>query len=94
MASKLKLVNGKLCLTAIINDQEREQLVLPSKLIPEVLKKLHNEVGHPGRDRTLSLLRDRFFWPGMSNDVEDWIKKCPHCIRRKIPANTRAPVLS
>ena len=29
----------------------------------------------------------------MSNDVEDWIKKCLRCIRRKIPANARAPLV-
>ena len=31
----------------------------------------------------MSLLRDRFYWSGMSNDVDDWIERCPRCIRRK-----------
>ena len=68
--------------------------MLPARYIPEVLKSLHSDVGHPGRDRTLSLLRDRFYWTGMPDDVDDWFKRCPRCIRRKTPANSRAPLVS
>jgi hypothetical protein len=25
---------------------------------------MHNDMGHPGKDMTLSLLKDRFYWPG------------------------------
>lgn len=91
---KLELMRGVLYRTTCIREEDRKQLVLPSRYVPDVLKSLHNDVGHPGRDRTLSLLRDRFFWPGMANDVENWIKKCPRCIRRKTPANSRAPLKS
>ncbi|KAL5011249.1 hypothetical protein ScPMuIL_011668, partial [Solemya velum] len=70
------------------------QLVLPSVYIKQVLEGLHNNMGHPGRDRTSSLIRDRFFWPGMSMDVENWIKQCGRCVRRKSPTNTRAPLVS
>ena len=55
---------------------------------------LHTEVGHPGRDQTLSLIRDRFFWPGMSADVEEWIKNCNRCVQRKSPTNVRAPLVN
>nr|KAG5690731.1 hypothetical protein BaRGS_022422 [Batillaria attramentaria] len=48
----------------IIDDKQRNQLVLPGQYIQDVLRSLHDDGGHPGRDRTLSLLRDRFFWPG------------------------------
>ena len=68
--------------------------MLLARYIPEVLKSLHSDVGHPGRDRTLSLLRDRFYWTGMPDDVDDWFKRCPRCIRRKTPANSRAPLVS
>ena len=93
-ADHLRLINGVLYRDTSINEQERKQLVLPSKYITDVLKSLHNDVGHPGRDRTLSLIRDRFYWPGMSADVDNWIKKCPRCVRRKTPANSRAPLVN
>jgi transposase InsO family protein len=93
-ADKLKLIDGKLYRETEIHEQTRKQLVLPSKLVPEALTQCHNEVGHPGRDRTLSLLRERFFWPGMTTETEEWIKKCHRCICRKTPANARAPLVN
>ena len=36
-------------------------LVLPSCYRETVLRGLHSGIGHPGKDRTLSLLRERFF---------------------------------
>ena len=38
----------------------------------------HDEVGHQGRVRTLSLLRERFFWPGMQVEA-----KCCRCLKKK-----------
>ena len=65
-----------------INGEKRLQVVIPETLVSEVLAGLHDEVAHPGRDRTLSLVKDRF-WPGMVSDEEKWIAKCGWCIRRK-----------
>ena len=48
---------------------EKPQLVLPTKYIPTVCKALHDDMGHQGYEKTLGLIRSRFFWPGMS-------KKC------------------
>ena len=48
-----------------------------------VLKHLHDDAGHQGRDRTLSLVRSRFFWHGLDSDVEKKVKSCDRCIRRK-----------
>ena len=79
---------------AIIDGQVRPQLVLPSKFVSEVLDGIHNRCGHPGRDRTISLLRDRFYWPGMSAGVDQWIKGCRRCLCRKSAANQRAPLVN
>ena len=62
------------------------QLVLPKCYKDQVLRGLHDDIGHPGRDRTTSLLKERYFWPGMTSDVEKWVSKCDRCLRRK--ANT------
>lgn len=51
-------------------------------------------MGHPGKDRTLSLIRDRFYWPGMHKDIETWIEECGRCTRRKTPTNQRAPLVN
>jgi hypothetical protein len=54
---------------------------------------LHDDMGHTGKDRTLSLLRDRFYWPGMYKDTESWIEQYGRCLRRKTPTNQRAPLV-
>ncbi len=35
--------------------------------------------GHPGANATLSLLRDRFWWPNMARDVRRFVQGCPNC---------------
>ncbi|RXN03980.1 Retrovirus-related Pol polyprotein from transposon 412 [Labeo rohita] len=64
-------------------DKVTHQLVLPEELRAPVLKSLHNDMGHLGTERTLDLARTRFYWPRMATDVEQKVKKCDRCIRRK-----------
>ena len=40
-------------------------------------------MGHLGIERTTSLLRDRFYWPSMIEDIEIHIRSCPLCLRFK-----------
>ena len=47
----------------------------------------HDDVGHQGRMRTLSLLRERFFWPGMQTEAMQHVLKCTRCLRRKTPSH-------
>ena len=58
---------------------EKPQLVLPTKYIPTVCKALHDDMGHQGYEKTLGLIRSRFFWPGMSKGVESWVHHCGRC---------------
>lgn len=44
---------------------ERRQLVLPATFKSRVLKHLHDDMGHVGTERVLSLARQRFYWPYM-----------------------------
>ena len=44
---------GVLYKTLKEDDQEKQQLVLPEVYRREVLQGLHNDVGHPGRERTM-----------------------------------------
>uniref|UniRef100_A0A672FZX6 Gypsy retrotransposon integrase-like protein 1 n=1 Tax=Salarias fasciatus TaxID=181472 RepID=A0A672FZX6_SALFA len=61
------------------------QLLLPACLKEQVLKSVHDQMGHQGIERTLSLLRQRCFWGGMYEDVEQWVKKCQRCVLTKMP---------
>ena len=67
------------------------QLVLPSVMVPRVLKGCHDQVGHLGRDKSLGLVRDRFWWDALYRDVVDYVSNCPVCMRRK-PIGHKAPL--
>lgn len=60
-----------------------KQLLLPQVLKQEVLGQLHDHQGHQGIDRTFKLVRQRFYWPGMYQDVQDFCKHCLRCIVSK-----------
>ena len=63
------------------------QLVVPKAYRSRALAGCHDDVGHQGRMRTLSLLRERFFWPGMQTEVIQHVLKCTGCLRRKTPSH-------
>ena len=72
--------------TILDNSAERKprfQLILPSHLTTRALKGCHNQVGHQGIVRTLSLLRERFYWPGMHKEATLYVNKCQSCLKRK-----------
>ena len=41
----------------------------------------HHSTGHQGRDRTPSLMKERFWWPGMSQALLKAIANCGRCIQ-------------
>ena len=62
------------------------QLVVPKAHRSRALAGCHDDVGHQGRMRTLSLLGERFFWPGMQTEATQYVLKCTRCLRRKTPS--------
>ena len=59
--------------------EEVFQLLLPAALKPEVIAQVHQGHGHQGVERTLDLLRQRCYWPGMSTEVAQWCRECERC---------------
>ncbi len=70
------------------------QLVLPHVLRSSVLTSLHNQMGHMGIERTLELVRSRFYWPKMVSDIETKIKNCERCVKRKSQPEKAAPLVN
>ena len=63
------------------------QLVVPKVYRSRALVGCHDDVGHQGRMRTLSLLRERFYWPGMQTEAMQHVQQCTRCLRRKTPSH-------
>ena len=74
--------------------EDRYQLVLPKSFRSVAMKGAHNDIGHLGRNRSITILRERVYWPGMNTDLEEWISHCERCIKSKTPTNSRAPLVS
>ena len=62
---------------------EVNQFMLPAPYRKQMVLACHDEMGHRGIDRTLLLLQDRVYWPGMSKDVREHIRTCDRCERFK-----------
>ena len=79
------LRNGLLYKKCVANNRETGylQFVLPKLFRKQALEACHDEVGHLGIERTTSLLKDRFYWPGMEDDIEEYVKTCPRCLKFK-----------
>ncbi|KAK7921985.1 hypothetical protein WMY93_008887 [Mugilogobius chulae] len=81
--NRLELRNDVLYRRRQDGEQIMFQLVLPEELRSSVFDALHSDMGHMGMERTLDLIRSRFFWPRMAADVETKVRTCPRCVRRK-----------
>ena len=89
MWQSLVLYDGVLYLKRRVGTQcERWQLVLPSVLIPRVIKACHNSLlsAHLGVKKTISKIESCFYWYGMKVDVRNLIKQCDFCGGRKRPS--------
>ena len=65
---------------------------VPCVLVADLLTLVHCKHGRPGVGRTLSLLRDRFHWPGMCGDARVYFLSCG-CRRRKRSRSHRITML-
>ena len=85
MRKSLVVIDGLLRRNVQLKHHQTEinQFVLPPAYRKRVILACHDEMGHLGMDRTLLLLQDRVYWPGMSKDVRDHIRTCDRCERAK-----------
>ena len=55
------------------------QFVVPQRHRGTALDGYHWEVAHQGQCRSTTLMQECFWWPGMTRDLRNHIKKCSHC---------------
>lgn len=94
---KLKMLDGILyrVLKDSLTGKRRYQYVVAAALVKQALQGIHDEAGHQGQSRTLSLAKQRFFWVGMERDVREYVRCCKRCVVSKTPEpEGRAPLRS
>jgi transposase InsO family protein len=64
---------------------EQLQLIVPDKLKSLILTELHDKLGHQGIERTMALVRRRYYWPSLAQDVTKWCTQCERCVISKAP---------
>ena len=89
--------NGLLYRTVDDHDMESIRLlVLPKSRRKKVLELAHERLGHMGARRVKSIIRQKFAWPGMGQEVIRHCRSCVHCQKgaknpaRKVPLMERA----
>ena len=70
-------------------DSDTWQIVIPRNLTSRVLQMMHDDLGHFGIAKTTARVKERFFWPFMSLEIEEWCRNCSPCQKRKNPVPTR-----
>lgn len=64
------------------------KLVVPKPLRPKILLKCHDSPtsSHGGINKTVTKIKNRYYWPGMTKQIKEYIKKCEVCQLNK-PSN-------
>ena len=68
-------------------------LVLPKSFRKRVMDLAHERLSHMGSRRVLSLLMQKFSWPGMGQDVIKHCRSCPSCQKCSKPRARQVPMV-
>ena len=81
--SQLEMKDGLLYRRCKIEGQPEEhlRLVAPEPVRKFVMEQLHEHrmAGHMGQRKTSFNVRRRFWWPGVTADIEQWCQECRQC---------------
>ena len=68
-----------------------EKLLLSKALVPEVLEAAHE--GHPGMESMVRQLRQLYWWPGMTEDIPEYVATCNIGCAAASPKNSPPPMV-
>ena len=80
-------------LLMISNARYPAKVFVPAKLRPVLAYKFHNDHLHIGSGKVIEMIRRLYFWPGLTQDVTDFIQSCALCVARKGSATNQSPPL-
>lgn len=73
-------------------DSQFEWKVIPRQSeIPAILQQCHDSCFHPGYDKTLARIRQRYYWPKMTVEIRHYVQQCGTCKEVKAASVPVAP---
>lgn len=69
----------------------RIRAFVPKKFRRMIIEKIHR-ISHPSTRSTTKLIKERFVWPNMGNEITQIVKCCIQCQRSKIGRHIRTPL--
>jgi hypothetical protein len=74
----------------LLKHQDRLVVAKDNDLRTRLIKEAHAQVStaHPGKNKTRKIIADRYYWPGMTSDIDRYIRNCNDCRQATIPRYT------
>ena len=79
ITSNYQIGRGRLFKVKYVNQQPKCLLCVPRCAIQEVLQQCHDQMGHPGQQKTRRTVGNLFYWPGMVADIDEYVRTCSPC---------------
>jgi hypothetical protein len=73
---------------------ELQQVVAPESMKGLIMKSLHDNLGHPGREKTAWLVKQILYWVGMDSYIRDKVEQCGRCIMSKTREQPRSELVN
>ena len=93
-SDKLYFRQGVMYKEAVIAGTPVMRYVVPSSLCSSVYQGVHDEMGHLASERGIALVRSRFYWFRLDDDIQAYCKRCTPCMLHKAPAQRAANMMS
>jgi Integrase zinc binding domain len=69
----------------------RDKVVVPAALVKQVIGRYHDHKAHPGATRTDDTLREVYWWPSHTTDVESYVHSYQFCRYQKVNTQVVRP---
>ena len=71
----------------LLKHQDRLVVAEENNLRTRLIAEAHCQVStaHPGKTKTRKIISDRYYWPGMTTDIDQFVRNCNDCRRSLVP---------
>ena len=70
------------------------KILIPENLRNKLIKKFHNDFGHIGVKKMLTLISSTYYWPEMTKSIKEFVECCSICQTNKIQRSKKLGELS